>query len=330
MINLRILCLTACMVSFAFAHKEENESFTYREELEALKVSRGFKTIFKDEDVLPDLRAIQQDIENYKELTQFQRFARLAIMSFDVVVVTSRTMPQLYAYVDEVCKKAEIKMPTVFLSRRKGVFNAFAQKLFMSTGAIVIGQKLIREISDQELEAIVAHEIGHIKHNHVNKALLLTIPAYIAATKFTSYLNDRFFRNPLHPLADVYLTLSLTEDVRSLIINKRFEKQADEFACKVMGKAAGLAKFFERLKQKENNMEDDFIETYAAIENNKSQLALGDTFDLKLRYYITRAADKINKAYAWYYHNTPFGAHPSHDERIKAAKKYLAEHPEAA
>jgi len=330
MMYLRLLCLTACMVSFAFAHNEENESFSYREELEALKISRAFKNVFKEEDMSPALRSIQKDVENYKEITLSQRLVRFVFMSLDVIVVTPKTMPKLYAYTQEVCKKAEIPMPIIFLSKKKGFFNAAAQKLLMSTGAIIIGQKLLCEISDQELEAVVAHEIGHIKYNHVNQMIILTISANYIANKMVEHLDKGFRGSVGDELRRQFLAYSLTEDIRSIMINKSFEKQADEFAYKVMGKGAGLIKFFERMQQKEQEHEGDFIETYAMLENNKAELAFIDNALLKIRYYKARVGDLIHRAYAWYYYNTPFGPHPSHEARIEAAKKYLAEHPEAA
>ena len=47
-------------------------------------------------------------------------------------------------------------MPTVFITRKENFFNACAAKVLTSSGGIVIGQDLIVESSEKELEAIVA------------------------------------------------------------------------------------------------------------------------------------------------------------------------------
>lgn len=192
----------------------------------------------------------------------------------------------------------------------------------------MIGQEFFYEVSDQEIEAIIAHEIGHIKYNHVNKSILVLIQATMLARN----LIGKFKRNSMiiHPLeykARQFALCSATRMIHSLIIGKSFERQADEFAYKVMGRGKGFIRFFERMEEEDRKKEADFVETYGIIENSKDNLRLIDRALLKTRYYFALVEDK---AFTWIYHNTRLGAHPSHEERIKAAKKYLAEHPEAA
>lgn len=335
MINLRLLCLTACMVSTCFAFSGEQETFNYRKELETLKHSDEFRDLINNEDMNCSLQEIRRDIENYKEISIFRRINLYPFWSFEVLAVTPKSMPTLYKYVESVSKKAGIKTPTVFLSNIKNLFNAFALKLFMDSGAILIGEKLLDEVSDAELEAVVAHEIGHIVHNHVNKTLAINMASIYAALKILNYnqqdrstqlyINGAQFESP--SLSSVYFLGSL---ISALAINKRFEKQADEFACKTMKKGEGVIQFFERLLVREKAYEKHFGQTYDVIERNAPEIGLIDRTYLKTRYYLTSGVHKVGKALAWVYHNTPLGAHPSHEARIEAAKKYLAEHPEAA
>src|SRR5204863_3535554 len=57
--------------------------------------------------------------------------------------------------------------------------------------------------------------------------------------------------------------------INRLIENKKFEKEADEFACKVVGKSEGLIQFFEYLLAKEKAREDEFITIYNVLQSNK-------------------------------------------------------------
>ena len=134
----------------------------YYGELKALKARPDSKMIF-DKDADGDLRKIHRDIPIYKNLSFFHQLIRRGCLGFDVIIVTYDTMPSLYGYIESICKLANVAVPTIFITRKEVFFNAFAQKLLMSTGAFVIGQKLLKESSDQEVEAIVAHEIGHIR-----------------------------------------------------------------------------------------------------------------------------------------------------------------------
>ena len=38
---------------------------------------------------------------------------------------------------DTTCKKSNMQTPIVFITTRKGLFNAFAQKMFANTGGIL-------------------------------------------------------------------------------------------------------------------------------------------------------------------------------------------------
>ena len=203
-------------------------------------------------------------------------------------MVTRDTMPKMYNYIAQLCQKEGIETPVVFISKDTGIFNAFAFKVFVTTGGILIGQDLLKECSDDAIEAIIAHEIGHVYHNHANKHLALRLVATVGVGAAT--------KNPVAAVIGGGL-------LSSVIIGKSHEKQADQFAYKT-GKSQGLIEFFENLKKKEQK-EDDY-------------------FSLRLGYYLAKMAHKIDRGFMWVYHNTPLGAHPSHDARIAAAKEYEA------
>lgn len=288
---------------------------TYYQEFKTFSTER--KTIF-DQHADAGMSAIQRDIENYKELSQFQRLVRFIFFLFDVVVITPKTMPTLYSYIDTMCKTQDIQTPTIFITRQMGFFNAAAQKLLMSSGAIIIGQDIICEASDDELEAIVAHEIGHIKHNHVNKSFAIAIGSVFLSHYLVSKI---MYKHPY--LASALLISGPTLFIR-LFIGKRFEQEADEFAYKNMGKGNGLIKFFERLLHMEKERNDEFDATHTYLEDSRKELALLDYSELKLRYCMHKAGKIFSDAFKWFYYNTPYGAHPSPQDRIKTIQEYLA------
>lgn len=300
----------------------------YKQELIALKTRPDANYIF-DKKIDPDFAALHRDIENYKELSYLQRLVRLPFMLSDAVVVTDQTMPTLYAYVDTLCKKNNIATPTIFISTKKSIFNAFAAKLFTSTGGILICQKFLLETSDREFEAVVAHEIGHIKHNHSNKTLLLTIGLSIPVSYGINYLcyQAKLKYNMPNIFMKDMLNLYTVSLITSLIINKRFEKEADEFACKEADKAPGLIELFERIEAKDVVREKEYQEaclyTEKVLEDNKTHISNSDLFSLKFDFSMIKVRHKMMNAYKWMYHNTFIGAHPSSQARITAAQKYV-------
>ena len=305
----------------------------YYDELEKLKNAPETKLLF-NEDAHPVLAEIQRDLIMCKNLTSFQRFVRCAFLALDVVVVTPETLPQLYEYIDSICKKAVIATPTIFISRKSSFLNAFAEKLLMSTGGIVIGQKLINELSDQAIEAVIAHEIGHIKYNHSNKHLALRALTLITGAIVWLKLgikqgimeSDTDAQKEMKVLiywVKLGAFVNVFSYLPSLIINKRFEKEADEFAYKANGKGAGIIEFFELILKKDELREEEFVSIYALLQKNKNNISISDYYSLIMSYYLARAGQLYWNLYNEIYHETFVGAHPSPQARIEAAKKHI-------
>ena len=95
--------------------------------------------------------------------------------------------PILYNMVKEVADKLKITMPEILIFKGE-LANAFALQLSSdSAGQIIIGKDLIKDaefgLSYDELKAIIAHELAHLKHQHVpkriNKALTIFLPLMV-------------------------------------------------------------------------------------------------------------------------------------------------------
>ncbi len=306
----------------------------YVQELKSFKKSPDNELIF-NEDVNPGLAHIQKSLEICKDLSFLGRLSRFMFMRLDPVIVTATTMPKLHAYVDNVCKKAGIATPIIFITPDKhGFFNAAAAKLFTSTGGIIIGQKMIYETTQEELEAIIAHEIGHIKYNHVNKNIALLFASWFGAEILTNFAVESYRQitnTDKIPYTENQLWLKVWVPLiafwtgPSLIVNKRFEKQADHFAFE-NGRAQGLADVFQGFIERESEYDEDFNTVYANLQNAKSKISCFDYFALMFRYYLSKGGHCFDKFYRYVYTHTPLGAHPSHEARIKAAQEYLAQH----
>ncbi len=300
----------------------------YKEELKAFKKKPPYTVMF-DKYADGALRDIIRDVENCKEMTPFQRTIRTVFLSLDTVVVTPATMPKLHGYITSICDQRNIKVPTILITKDKWLFNAAAHKLLMSSGAILIGQNLLHEVSDEELEAVVTHEIGHIFHNHTNKHLatmtvsttastLLFLTAALSSKVITKFVKQK--PNRLQPVMGGctvagILTGSL---LATLLIGKRYEKQADKFACATIGKGDGLIKLFEQFKQKRQNHADAFDITSKTLSANRHRIPIGEYFSMNVKYYLAKAEYKIDKVLERW-----FGSHPSPDQRIKAVKEYF-------
>jgi len=257
------------------------------------------------------LGSIQRNIAIGKELSLLDQFlqAGLCDINADLIIVTSETMPALYNYVESIAKKAKISTPVVFVSLKKGFFKAFSRKILMFTGSVVIGQELLHDVSDEELEALVAQQIGHIKYHHTNKMFLLKAAAaccvYYALNKDMGLYNNRLLKWFIIPA------------LSSLIVSKRFEKHADMFACNGAGKSNGLIKFYERLQEKDKVRAAEFGVLSHVIQENAADLSMLTYINLMAQYYLAKIEHSATETYNKF-------AYPSHQARIDSAKKYLS------
>ncbi len=330
--NVSFLCLVGLLLSSSMVNGKEKSESSYCKELHALKINPKYHAIF-DADMPLLIPDIYRDIHNYKQLPFLQRLSRFLFLAEDVIVVTAETMPKLYGFIETTCNQQSMAVPTVFITREKGILNAFAAKFFATTGGILICQKMIEDTSDTALEAVIAHELGHIKCNHTNKILVRLVPFYIAVQIGLSYLRKN---SPVYSKAsglnfyELFLRYMLGNvvagTVTQLTIGKQFEKEADEFAYKDAGKGKGLIEFCDDMLEHEKADDAALDSAYEFLQENKPVLSDNDYQSLMMNYYLAKGLHLFIQGIKWVFHNTSLDGHPSPEDRVKAIKEYLAEH----
>ncbi|MBK9140532.1 MAG: M48 family metallopeptidase [Verrucomicrobia bacterium] len=143
-------------------------------------------------------------------------------------------------------------------SRRSRHSNAF----FAGLGRfrrIILFDTLIEQLTGEELEAVLAHEIGHYRRRHVPKMLGAMAVGLLAGLGLLGWLAGQQpfyaafgFADP-HPAVAILLFGLLGGAVAfwlSPLMNwwsRRFEYEADEFAAKMMGSPDALVRALRRL-----------------------------------------------------------------------------------
>ena len=82
------------------------------------------------------------------------------------------TFGWVYHLVSEVAVESRVKPPKVYVAD-VGYPNAFAHGNYITGKRVAITIPLLNILTPQELRAVVAHEIGHIKHNDVEIGMAL-------------------------------------------------------------------------------------------------------------------------------------------------------------
>lgn len=99
---------------------------------------------------------------------------RVSFMA-SAVKITPQQCPDLYAKLQVACTTLGVDMPDFFLQQNP-VVNAFTGGV--DKAVIVLWTGLVEKLNDEELLAVIAHEVGHIHAEHV---LYLTAARLIEA-----------------------------------------------------------------------------------------------------------------------------------------------------
>lgn len=95
-------------------------------------------------------------------------------------VVTPQQAPKLYATVERLSQLADIPVPKIAIMSTR-MPNAFTSGRSPKKATITVTQGLLDQLPEQELEAVLAHELTHIKNHDVAVITLASFFAMIAA-----------------------------------------------------------------------------------------------------------------------------------------------------
>ncbi|MEW6052411.1 MAG: zinc metalloprotease HtpX [Nitrospirota bacterium] len=107
---------------------------------------------------------------------------KIVLKMYRAQQVTEAEAPELFGVVRRLAQKAGLPMPRVYMINEEQP-NAFATGRNPKNGAVAVTTGIMRILSREELEGVIAHELAHIKNRDI---LVGTIAATIAGA--ISYL----------------------------------------------------------------------------------------------------------------------------------------------
>jgi STE24 endopeptidase len=147
-------------------------------------------------------------------------------------------------------------------SKRSSHSNAFFTG-FGKFRRIVLFDTLIAQLSPRELEAVLAHEIGHYRRGHIPKTIALSALASLAGLWVLGWLvGQAWFYTGFRfaPAVDVpaaLLLFALTADLATFwfhplgnLLSRKHEYEADAFARAALGEAEPLIAALRKLHEK--------------------------------------------------------------------------------
>ncbi len=105
---------------------------------------------------------------------QYMVGPKLIEWSMRIRYVNEPEYPQLYAIVGDLAVKAKIPMPKIGIAD-VAVPNAFAFGRWKSDGRVCVTRGIMSLLSEDELRAVLGHEISHLKNRDVLTITLLSV-----------------------------------------------------------------------------------------------------------------------------------------------------------
>ena len=215
----------------------------------------------------------------YYSLNQFEQLWWLpfAIVLFLISVVLARIVPiiilpifykvtpieneELKTRISNLAKDARIKVENVFkfdMSKNTKKANAAFTGIGKSK-RILLGDTLLDNYTDDEIETVIAHELGHYKKKHIIKNIIIgTVSSFVTLFLIAVLYNVSIgwfgFKSISNIAALPLLTLwamliGLIQSPLSNILSRKYEYEADEYAITSTNKAEAFISTLNKLNE---------------------------------------------------------------------------------
>lgn len=186
------------------------------------------------------------------------------LFSHKIVIAMYRGVPadpqryrRLYEILDDLSSRAGLPKPPALYILPMEVPNAFATGRSPSTAVVAVTEGILARMNEQELAAVIAHELGHIKHWDM---LVQTVVAAMAGAimwlaniaKWGAIFGGRDDDDRggnIFVVLIVSAVASLAAMIIQLAISRSREYMADDFSAQLMGSGQPLSNALIRLHE---------------------------------------------------------------------------------
>jgi heat shock protein HtpX len=181
---------------------------------------------------------------------------KIALAMYRAKPVTRDELPRVYQVVERLTQKIGIPMPKIFVIPSESP-NAFATGRNPNHASVAVTQGILSLLNDEELEGVLAHELGHVRNRDI---LISSIAATVAGAItylaeiarwgmiFGGYERDSNDRGGGGFGALLMLILApIAAMLIQLAVSRSREYQADETGAHFTGNPYGLASALAKL-----------------------------------------------------------------------------------
>lgn len=266
--------------------------------------------------VVPVATLVMLGLAAISLLITYSMYDQIMLMGTDSHEITPETAKnlqekQLYNVVEEMKVAAGLHfMPRVFLIEAN-YMNAFASGYSEKSAMVAITRGLLEKLDRAELQAVMAHELSHIRHHDIkltlSVAILSNILLLVIDMLFYSmiYKRDRREDNRLFMIIMILrYVLPLITVLLSLFLSRTREFMADAGSVELMRDNEPMARALLKISQDHEAHADEYAHAYGQTPHEEVRRAsyLFDPSDI----------DPVKSL------NNAFSTHPSTNKRLEA------------
>ncbi len=155
---------------------------------------------------------------------------------YNAIPVDHNSASGLYHIVFKLTQRANLPMPALYIIPEQQP-NAFATGRNYENAAVAVTQGLLDLMTEEEVEAVIAHELSHIKHYDM---LIGTVTATIAGAiamlaNFGMFFGGGRDRPNFIVMIALMFIMPLAASIIQMTVSRNREYMADEGAAKMTG-----------------------------------------------------------------------------------------------
>jgi heat shock protein HtpX len=176
---------------------------------------------------------------------------KIVLASYGAKVVTQAEAPELYAIVAKLTQRAGLPMPRIAIIP-EDTPNAFATGRNPEHAVVAVTEGIMRILSRPELEAVIGHELGHVKHRDILIGSMAAVlaQAIMFLSRMAMWISPRDEEGRSNPLAGIAIMIlgPLAAILLQMAVSRSREYLADDYSAHLTGRPDMLASALERLQ----------------------------------------------------------------------------------
>ncbi|MBN1396907.1 MAG: zinc metalloprotease HtpX [Bacteroidetes bacterium] len=182
--------------------------------------------------------------------------SKIVLMSYHAKEANEANAPKLFSIVRRLSVQAQLPMPKVYIIPGDTP-NAFATGRNPKNAAVAATEGILRILSEDELEGVIAHELAHVKHRDILISTLvatmagtITFAARMAmyASMFAGGSRDREGANPIGQILLIVFA-PIAAMLIQFAVSRSREFAADEGGAQISQRPLSLANALRKLER---------------------------------------------------------------------------------